>query len=330
MNKVITTFLGGHPFTLDDIRYNDDAYRDAFNNILGAFGTNLIVSGCAVNDTNISAGYVSLNGELLKVDAHTRTGDYYQKITSYDPTVRIYKNGIPRQPYQINRAVCSAGAGPLAYNGRRLFGNGAEQACEGNDARLSNSRQCNNNFDNAATSRQNLVVYSKEETGTQIENAINALINGAPGALDTLNELATALGGDKDFSTTVLNQLALKANKDDTYIIGATELTIVTAENNLVSKVAPKNKTYHILNSTSNHLTTNILYTLNADSKIAFIKIQGEAQGHFFPTIQTSNYKTLYSVGGEGIVNNVPIYLKFEKTCNDGDYWAMTVINTII
>jgi hypothetical protein len=37
---------------------------------------------------------------------------------------------------------------------------------------------------------------------------VTAIINGAPGALDTLNELANALGNDAIFSTTVTNTLA--------------------------------------------------------------------------------------------------------------------------
>ncbi|MEZ5853138.1 MAG: hypothetical protein R3D68_21095 [Hyphomicrobiaceae bacterium] len=49
--------------------------------------------------------------------------------------------------------------------------------------------------------------------------AVSALINGAPGALDTLSELATALGSDANFSTTVTNalagKLAIAANLSD-------------------------------------------------------------------------------------------------------------------
>lgn len=41
--------------------------------------------------------------------------------------------------------------------------------------------------------------------------AINALINAAPGAMDTLKEIADALGDDPNFATTILNQLAQKA-----------------------------------------------------------------------------------------------------------------------
>jgi len=43
-----------------------------------------------------------------------------------------------------------------------------------------------------------------------VQAALAALAGGAPAALDTLKELADALGGDANFSTTVLNQLAGK------------------------------------------------------------------------------------------------------------------------
>ncbi len=58
---------------------------------------------------------------------------------------------------------------------------------------------------NAATARTNLGVDAA------IASAISALIGGAPGALDTLNELADALADDAAFATTVTNALALKA-----------------------------------------------------------------------------------------------------------------------
>lgn len=44
-----------------------------------------------------------------------------------------------------------------------------------------------------------------------LDSAIAALVASAPGALDTLNELAAALGNDANFSATVTNALALKA-----------------------------------------------------------------------------------------------------------------------
>ena len=44
-----------------------------------------------------------------------------------------------------------------------------------------------------------------------VQQELAALVDSAPGALDTLNELAAALGDDANFSTTVTNSLALKA-----------------------------------------------------------------------------------------------------------------------
>jgi len=47
-------------------------------------------------------------------------------------------------------------------------------------------------------------------TTAYVQTEINDLIASAPGALDTLNELASALGNDASFSTTVTNSLATK------------------------------------------------------------------------------------------------------------------------
>ena len=44
-----------------------------------------------------------------------------------------------------------------------------------------------------------------------VDQEIANLVNGAPGVMDTLNELANALGDDANFSATVTNELATKA-----------------------------------------------------------------------------------------------------------------------
>ena len=60
-------------------------------------------------------------------------------------------------------------------------------------------------------------------TGVQVDNAVAALVDSAPAALDTLNELAQALNDDPSFATTVTNSLAAKA---DTFSVG-TGLTLI-------------------------------------------------------------------------------------------------------
>lgn len=57
-----------------------------------------------------------------------------------------------------------------------------------------------------------------------VKAALDALVDAAPGALDTLNELAAALGDDPNFATTMTNALALKAALTDLY--GVQEIPI--------------------------------------------------------------------------------------------------------
>jgi hypothetical protein len=55
------------------------------------------------------------------------------------------------------------------------------------------------------------IATAKTEAIADATSQVNALITGAPGALNTLDELAAALGDDANFATTVTNSLALKA-----------------------------------------------------------------------------------------------------------------------
>lgn len=51
-----------------------------------------------------------------------------------------------------------------------------------------------------------------------VHGVISDLVNGAPDALDTLQELAKALGNDPNFSTTILNKIGEKESKADAQI----------------------------------------------------------------------------------------------------------------
>ncbi len=68
-------------------------------------------------------------------------------------------------------------------------------------------------LEDEAEARANLDVMSASEVSVAIIAAINAVIASAPGALDTLNELAAALGNDANFATTVTTALAGKVAK---------------------------------------------------------------------------------------------------------------------
>lgn len=63
-----------------------------------------------------------------------------------------------------------------------------------------------------------LSVWSSSKTDAEIKAAVAAVVDNAPAALDTLNELAAALGDDPNFATTVLTALGGKANTVHTHV----------------------------------------------------------------------------------------------------------------
>ena len=56
---------------------------------------------------------------------------------------------------------------------------------------------------------------TKTETDSAVSTAVSNLVGDAPAVLDTLSELADAIGDDADFLTTINTNIALKANTAD-------------------------------------------------------------------------------------------------------------------
>jgi hypothetical protein len=88
-----------------------------------------------------------------------------------------------------------------------------------------------------------------------VQQALADLINSAPGALDTLNELAAALGDDPNFATTVTDALATKLN-----LSGGTMTGVLSLSGNPTESFHASNKSYvddsigtHSLDTTNVH-----------------------------------------------------------------------------
>ena len=74
----------------------------------------------------------------------------------------------------------------------------------------SQQRQLAQTARQGAETAQQAAETAAQEANVDVDAAIAALVDSSPGALDTLNELAAALGDDPNFSTTMLNALAGK------------------------------------------------------------------------------------------------------------------------
>jgi len=66
-----------------------------------------------------------------------------------------------------------------------------------------------------STAQASAIATAKSEAIADATSQVNAVIASAPAALNTLDELAAALGDDANFATTVTNSLSLKASLTD-------------------------------------------------------------------------------------------------------------------
>ena len=131
------------------------------------------------------------------------------------------------------------------------------------------------------TANTNVVGYVDSAVSTAnvnvvgyIDNEISTLIGGAPGTLDTLNEIAAALGDDPNLATTLTNTITSANLNMKGYVDGqVTTLnsTITTANTNVVGYVdnavstANVNLKGYVDNELTSYATTSALTTANTN-----------------------------------------------------------------
>lgn len=76
-------------------------------------------------------------------------------------------------------------------------------------------------IDDAAGLGDTTVAWSANKTVTAIQAAVDALVDGAPGALDTLNELAAALGNDENLTQSMITQINNRVRFDEAQVLTA-------------------------------------------------------------------------------------------------------------
>jgi len=113
-------------------------------------------------------------------------------------------------------------------------------------------------------------------TKTYVDTSVSNLIDSAPGALDTLNELAAALGDDPNFATTVTNAIAEKVAKSGDTMTGNLAMSgslvtglgtpVDTAEAATKGYVDQEIDTHELITSGIHGVTGNIVGTTDTQS----------------------------------------------------------------
>ena len=141
---------------------------------------------------------------------------------------------------------------------------------------------------------------------TAAANAAAAIVDSSPAALDTLNELAAALGDDANFATTVTDALAGKAATSHTHTVSnITDLTATATELNYVDGVtssvqgqldgkAPTSHTHNITEISQDVVTLTVTQVVTAlpsglENKLVIVKHAG-SNSSFDTLLDLANY----------------------------------------
>lgn len=121
MNKLLTNITGGFPFTLDDLRFLDDANRLAVADIIKTIAGDgpVILYGCGITDAGVNVsvaeGAILWQGEIWHVFPHSYIApspmpDAPQwNFVAVDDAAgsKVFENGVTHQVYQVRKAVGS-------------------------------------------------------------------------------------------------------------------------------------------------------------------------------------------------------------------------------
>lgn len=141
MNLLKTTDNGGFPLTLNDFRWIDQGYREAFKAMMSGYGvddsTAVIISGCertvASGTVTIAAGFISIGGEICLVPSHTYPEptigqvEYWDLFNTFDVTgLKVFQSTLDYDTYQVRvgkiTVASSLPAGYTAYsNTKNIF-----------------------------------------------------------------------------------------------------------------------------------------------------------------------------------------------------------------
>ena len=150
------------------------------------------------------------NGDALTSGNTTYT--YNSTKTRWDAVTTV--NGIQLNSLSVGTEAAASGDGGIAYdNTSGEFTYTPPVTGDSLPSQTDNSGKFLTTDGTAAS-------WATAATTAYVDNSVSNLVDSSPAALNTLNELAAALGDDANFSTTVTNSIATKAPLADPTFTG--------------------------------------------------------------------------------------------------------------
>lgn len=135
---------------------------------------------------------------------------------------------------------------------------------------------------NVPTNVSQLTNDAGYQTEAQVSAKVSALVNSAPETLDTLKELADALGNDPNFATTVTNKIAEKLDKNDAIKITKGNDTY----NSWVDIESPLYKKYVRISNTG-----LVILNTGGDEIIAYFALRSDLANYLTKTTASDTYQ---------------------------------------
>lgn len=183
----------------------------------------------SAKDTTYSAGAgISLNGTTF-----SNSGVRSVATGSNNGTISVNTNG-------SSTNVAVKGLGSAAYTNSTAYDSAGTAKTKADEALASaktyTDTKISNMVGSSSVSSQISSAVDGLATETYVDNKVAGIVNSAPETLDTLNELATALGNDPNFATTVATQIGTKVDKVSGKGLSTNDYT--TTEKNKLSGIA--------------------------------------------------------------------------------------------
>ena len=179
-------------------------------------------------------------------------------------------------------------------------------------------------------------------TRSYVDSSIAALADSAPSTLNTLNELAAALGDDANFATTVNNNIAGKVAKTSSQALRATDAITVSNDTITIHKGDGTSESVTTSDANSNTYLTgasfdtgNGVLTLSRNSGSVTVDLDGRFTDNGYADtmnqhVRTSDSPTWYNVTASGMFNGTATYAKYadlaERYAADAPYAEGTVV----
>ena len=290
---------------------------------------------------HFSGNYNDLTNKPTKLSQFTNDSGFISSIPSeYITETELNAKGYATEDYvteTVNNASMSGGyTHPTTHPASMITGL-STVATSGNYNDLTNKPTIPSKTSQLTNDSGYLTKHQSLDglaTKSYVDTSVANIVNSAPETLDTLNELATALGNDPNFATTVSNQIGnkvdkvngkglstndltntLKSNYDTAYTHSQSTHAPSNAEANVQAdwNVTDINSDAYIKNKPNNLATTNYVDTKvanlvdSAPETLDTLKELSTALGddpNFATTIATQIGSKVDKVDGKGLSTN--------------------------